>query len=155
MAGIRFDVPVTTDALTATTAKSVVGSKAATNVRLKVTGVGMSFDGATSSNAPAVCAFMQATFATNGPGTNSTSVTPSKRDTGCAETIQSTHAKTWTTEPTVLTVQQVLDVGQFNGSVVIMHPFADPFVVIGAQGCVLRITSPNNVNGSHYLTEEE
>jgi hypothetical protein len=67
---------------------------------------------------------MQATFATNGPGTNSTTVTPAKRDTGRAETVQGTHAKTWTVEPTVLTLQRPLDIGQFNGVVVYMHPFA-------------------------------
>src|SRR5690348_10168494 len=109
MAYNQFDVPATTVALVAATAKSVVGLKAATNVCVKVTELSMSFDGATSSNAPAVCEFMQSTFATNAPGTNSTSVTPSKRDTGRAETIQATAAKAWTTEPTVLTLQRTVD----------------------------------------------
>jgi hypothetical protein len=151
----QFDVPATTVALTAATAKSVLGSKAATNVCVKLTEVSTSFDGATSTNAPAVCEVMQATFATNGPGTNSTSVTPPKRDTGRAETIQSTHAKNWTTEPTVLTLQRTLDIGQYNGVVCYMHPFASPIVIIGGQGYVLRITSPNNVNFSGGLVEEE
>jgi len=151
----QFDVPATTVALTATTAKSVVGIKAATNVCVKVTELSISFDGATSTNAPAVCEFMQSTFGANPPGTNSTSVTPPKRDTGRAETIQATAAKTWTTEPTALTLQQSLDVGQYNGCLVKMFPFASPFIVIGAQGCVLRITSPNNVNYSGGLVGEE
>lgn len=155
MAYNQFDVPATTVALTAATAKSVVGVKAASNICVKVTEVSTSFDGATSSNAPAVCEFMQSTFATNGPGTNSTSVTPAKRDTGRAETIQATAAKTWTTEPTVLTLQRTLDIGQFNGVVVYMHPFASPFIIIGGQGAVLRINSPNNVNYSGGLTGEE
>lgn len=155
MAANLFDVPASTVALTAATAKSVLGVKAAANVCAKLTEVGASFDGATSSNAPAVCEFMQSTFATNGPGTNSTSVTPAKRDTGRAETIQATAAKNWTTEPTVLTLQRPLDIGQFNGVVVYMHPFAAPFIVIGGQGAVLRVNSPNNVNFTGSLGGEE
>lgn len=155
MACNQFDVPASTVACVTATAKSVLGLKAAANVCAKITEVGASFDGATSSNAPAVVEFMQSTFATNAPATNSTSVTPAKRDTGRAETIQATAAKAWSAEPTVLTLQRTLDIGQFNGVVVYMHPFASPFVVIGGQGCVLRVTSPNNVNFSGGLTGEE
>lgn len=155
MAHNKVDYPASTVALTATTAKSVLGVKAATNVCFKLTEVHISFDGATSSNAPAVCESMQSTFATNGPGTNSTSVTPAKRDTGRAETVQATAAKTWTTEPTVLTLQRVIDIGQFNGVVINMFPFDCPFIVIGGQGFVLRVTSPNNVNFSGALSGEE
>jgi hypothetical protein len=155
MACNQFDVPASTVALTAATAKTVLGVKAAANVCVKLTEVGASFDGATSSNAPAVCEFMQATFATNPPGTNSTSVTPAKRDTGRAETVQATAAKTWTVEPTVLTNQRPLNIGQFNGVVVFMHPFSSPFNIIGGQGAALRINSPNNVNFTGSLTGEE
>lgn len=151
----QFDVPATTVACVAATAKSVLGIKAATNVCVKLTEVSTSFDGATSTNAPAVTEFMQSTFGANAPGTNSTSVTPPKRDTGRAETIQATAAKAWSTEPTTLTLQQSLDVGQYNGVVVKMFPFASPFIVIGGQGAVLRITSPNNVNFSGGLVGEE
>lgn len=155
MANNKFDVPASTVALTATTAKTVLGIKAATNVCIKVTEVGISFDGATSSNAPVVCESMQSTFATNGPGTNSTSVTPAKRDTGRAETIQATAAKTWTTEPTVLTLQRVIDVGAFNGVFYNIFPFDTPFIIIGGQGFVIRLTAPNNVNFSGSLCGEE
>lgn len=151
----RFDVPASTVACTAATAKCVLGIKAATNQCVNLTEVAISFDGATSSNAPAVCEFMQSTFGANAPGTNSTSVTPSKRDTGRAETVQATAAKTWSTEPTTLTLQRSLDVGQFNGVAVYIHPFASPFIIIGGQGCVLRITSPNNVNFSGWLSADE
>ncbi len=155
MAGNIVDVPTKTDALTATTAKTVLGAKAATNVRLRLTEVSASFDGATSSNAPVVCEFMQSTFGANAPGTNSTTVTPSKRDTGYAETVQGTFGKTWTTEPTTLTLQRVLDVGAFNGLAVYMHPFAAPFMIIGGQGAAFRLTAPNNVNASCGLVVEE
>lgn len=155
MAANQFDVPANTVALTAATAKTVLGIKAATNVCVKVTEVGISFDGATSTNAPAVCEFTQCTYGANPPGTNSTSVTPSKRDAGRAETIQATAARNWTTEPTTQTLQRVLDVGQYNGVVVYMHPFASPHVVVGGGGVGVRITSPNNVNFSGGITGEE
>jgi hypothetical protein len=151
----QFDVPASTVALTASTAKSVLGIKASTNVCVKVIEVSVSMDGSTSTNAPAVCEFMQSTFGANAPGTNSTSVTPSKKDTGRAETIQATAAKAWSTEPTTLSLQQSLDIGQYNGTVVKMFPFASPFIIIGAQGCVHRITSPNNVNFSGGIAGEE
>lgn len=155
MAYNQFDVPAATVALTAATAKTVLGIKAATNVCVKVTEVGISFDGATSTNAPAVCEFMQSTFGANPPGTASISVTPAKRDTGRAETIQATAAKTWTTEPTTLALQRPIDLGQYNGALIYMHPFASPFIIIGGQGCALRITSPNNVNYTGSLGGEE
>lgn len=155
MANMLFDVPAATVACTAATAKCVLGLKAATNVCVKVTEVAASFDGATSTNAPAVVEWMQSTFGANAPGTNSTSVTPAKRDTGRAETIQATAAKTWSTEPTTLAIQRPLDIGQYNGVLVYMYPFSAPHIVIGGQGAVLRITSPNNVNFSGSLGGEE
>ncbi len=115
MAYMQFDIPAVTVALTAATAKTVLGTKAATNVCVKLTEVGISFDGATSSNAPAICEFGQCTFGANSPGTQSTTVPAAKRDTGRAESVQSTSAKTWTTEPTTIVTQRPLDIGQYNG----------------------------------------
>jgi hypothetical protein len=152
MAYNQFDVPFATVALTASTAQTVAGISAATNVVVQVTEVSFSFDGATSSNAPAVCEWDQNTFATNGPGTNSTSVTPSKKDTGRGETIQATAAKHWTTEPTVLTQQWPIDIGQYNGVYHYIHPFASPFIIIGGKGGSLKINSPNNVNTSGKIS---
>ncbi len=155
MAANQFDVPVRSVALTAATPKSVAGVKAAANVALKVLESCVTFDGATSSNAPAVCDFNRCTFATNSPGTNSTSVTPLKREPGRAETIQATAAFTWTTEPTTLTANFSRDIGQFNGVYHYIAPFASPHIVAGGAGWVLTITSPNNVNASCSITAEE
>lgn len=115
MAYLQADVPFATVALTASTAQTIVGVKAPTNQVVKVLEAAVGFDGANSANAPSVIDYGNCTFATNGPGTNSTSVTPTKRDSGRGETIQSTAAKHWTTEPTVITVNRNMDVGQFNG----------------------------------------
>lgn len=155
MAMNQFDVPYRSVACVAATAKSVVGLKAAANVALKLLEASVSFDGATSSNAPAVVDFNRCTFATNGPGTNSSSVTPLKRDPGRAETIQATAAFGWTTEPTVLTANHSKDVGQFNGLYHYINPFASPHIIVGGQGFTITVTSPNNVNTTGSLAAEE
>jgi hypothetical protein len=155
MAANIVDINYGTVAVVTATAKSVVGLKAAANQAVKVLESSVSFDGATSSNAPAVVEFTTSTFATNSPGTASTSVTPTKREPGRAETTQMTAAKTWTTEPTVLTVVRTMDVGQYNGIYHYIHPFSSPQVIAGGAGFVIRITSPNNCNVSGHLTAEE
>lgn len=155
MAGNQFDLPYRSVACTAATAKSVVGVKAAANIAIKVLEASVSFDGATSSNAPAVVDFDRCTFGANSPGTNSTSLTPLKRDPGRDETVQATAAHTWTTQPTTLTAQFSKDVGQFNGLYHYVLPFASPLMVAGGAGFVITITSPNNVNATGHITCEE
>lgn len=156
MAANRFDVPYRSVALVAATIKTVVGVKAATNVCLELLEAKATFDGATSSNAPAVVDFSRCTFATNSPGTNSTAYVPSAtagyRDPGRAETLQATAAVNWTTEPTVLSVQDPGDIGQFNGVYQYILPFNSPMIIVGGKGFVIAITSPNNVNSSGKLT---
>ena len=148
MAYNQFSVPAKTIACVATTIKTVVGVDAATNVCVQITETSLSFDGATSSNAPAVCEFDQITFATNAPGTASASQPLIKKDTGRAESFQATGATAWTTQPTVIVVQWPIDIGQYNGLYHYIFPFASPFICIGGKGCGISVTSPNNVNYS-------
>lgn len=155
MAALICDVPFSAVALTGTTAETVVGALAPTNQRIKILEAGISFDGATSTNVPALVELCYNTFGANPPGTNSTSVTPAKRDRSAAETVQSTAAKTWTTEPTTITVQQSKYVGQFNGLYHYILPFAGPYIIPGAKGFSMRVTSPNNVNCAGHLSLEE
>jgi hypothetical protein len=155
MAANIVDITANTVALVAATAKTVLGLRAATNQAVRVLEMSVSFDGATSSNAPAVVEFATCTFATNAPGTASTSVTPTKREPGRAETTQLTAARTWTTEPTVVTPVRVIDIGQYNGVYHYIHPFASPHILAGGGGGIIRITSPNNVNFSGHMTAEE
>lgn len=155
MAYLQAEVNYFTVALTAATAKSVAGVAAATNQAIKVLETSISFDGATSTNAPAVVDIARCTFATNAAGTNSTTVTPAKKDPGRAETVQTTGGKNWTTEPTVITVFRSIDVGQYNGLYHYIAPFAAPLIVVGGQGLVIRANSPNNVNCSGAIEFEE
>lgn len=155
MAAINFLVPYSSVALTAATAKTVVGINPAANYRVRVLEAKVSFDGATSTNAPAVVDFCFVTFATNAPGTNSTTVTAVVKDKDVVETVQSACAKTWTAEPTVVTVAETTDVGQFNGIYHYICPFAVPYVIKTSLGFGIRINSPNNVNVSGKLEAEE
>lgn len=156
MAANQFDVPFRSVALTAATAKTVIGVKAATNVALKLLEAAGTFDGATSTNAAAVVDFNRCSFTSSSPGTNSTAISsPPKREPGRAETIQATAAHTWTTEPAALTAQFSKDVPQFQGIYHYVHPFSSPHIIVGGQGFVVTITSPNTVNTTGHLTCEE
>lgn len=155
MAMLQFEVNWLTVALTAATAKSVAGVKAAANQVVKILEVSVSHDGSTSSNAPDVTDFGRCTFATNSPGTNSTTLTPGKKDPGRAETIQATAAHTWTTEPTVITAFRSINLAQYNGLYHYIVPFAAPWLVVGGQGFVVRQNSPNNVNSTGAIECEE
>lgn len=155
MAYNQFDANAVTVALTGGAAKSVNGVFAATNIALKLLEMMVSFDGATSTNAPAVCDFARCTFATNPPGTNSTSTTVQKRDPGRAETIQATAGNTWTVEPTVVTPQFTQDVAQYDGQFAYLCPQTSPIILVGGKGFVIRINSPNACNTSNHLTNEE
>lgn len=154
MAYNQFDVSAQTVSY-ATGLKTALGGKASTNVVVKVLEAAFSFDGSTSTATPAQCEFDQITFATNGPGTNSTSVTPAKKDTGRAETVQSTWGKTWTSQPTVITVQWPIAVAQYNGIYHYINPFVSPFIIIGGQGAGISINSSATVNFSGKLSCEE
>jgi hypothetical protein len=157
MAMNQFDVPYASVALTGTTVKTVAGVKASTNVALKLLEAAISFDGATSTATPAVVDFGRCTFATNSPGTASTSLTlgNTKRDPGRAETIQATAGFTWTSEPTVITPQHSKDIGQFNGIYHFIHPMASPIIIAGGAGFVIRVTPTATVNVTGHMTCEE
>lgn len=155
MAFLQADVPFSAVALTGTTARTVVGVKAATNQAVKIVGIKLSFDGSTSTATPVLVEMARCTFATNGPGTASTSATPVKRDSGRGETIQATAATAWTSEPTVITVAEAQYVGAYNGLYDMPISWDRPFILPGGQGFVLRLTAPANVNASGTLIFEE
>src|SRR5208283_3876798 len=154
MAYQQFDVPAQTVSY-ATGLKTALSIKAAANQVVKVLEAMFSFDGSTSTATPAQCEFDQITFATGVSGTNSTTVTPAKTDTGRAETIQSVCTKTWTTQPTAITVQWPIAVAQYNGIYHYVNPFVSPFICIGGQGCGISINSSATVNFSGKLHAEE
>ena len=143
MAGLEFSAAGIQIACTDTVGTKL-GVKAAANHPVKVYGFWWSFDGTDSTDGPALIEVGNCTFASNGPGTNSTSVTPYSTN-GRTETIQATAGKTWTAEPTVITVARAVTLPTYMGTATIFFPFARPILVPGAAGLVLRITLPASV----------
>src|SRR5229473_128263 len=63
-------------ALAAATAKTVIGAKAHANSGLLLSAATIAFDGVTASAVPVLIELSSLSWATNSPGTNSTSTTP-------------------------------------------------------------------------------
>ena len=128
-------------ALSAATAKSVLGVKSHANFGLDLKKFKVGFDGVTASAVPVLVELCYATFATNSPGTASTSVTPAQIY-GRSVTVGATAAKTWTTEPTVLTVVQEWLLSPNGGLVMYDFPLGDTPDSAVSEGFVIRCTAP-------------
>ena len=86
------------------TAKTILGVDANSNFGINLLGWWVDFDGVTSSNPPVKLQLLVCTFATNAPGTNSTSVTV-KQNYGRLANTGFAAARNWTAEPTVIESQ--------------------------------------------------
>lgn len=153
MACNPFTVQAVTQAVTATP-KSILGFKPATNVACKALRLDVTLDGADATKGPALIEICHCTWATQGTmGTNNTAVTPAKKDTTRAETLQVVAGRAWTTEPTVLTVVDSFNVPSYMG-VVLGYKIDLP--ISGGAGIVIRVTSSAiNCNVTLTLHGEE
>lgn len=144
MARSLYDVSTTADvpSAAAATAKCIIGVKAHANSGLLVTGWWISFDGVTASEKPVLVELMYSTFATNSPGTASTSETPAQV-TGRVLTAGFTAARAWTTEPTVLTVLEVKECDPNKGLFHFEIPLGDEPDSALAEGFAIRATVPS------------
>jgi hypothetical protein len=140
-------------ALSAATAKSVIGVKSHANFGLDLKKIRVGFDGVTATAVPVLIELCYATFATNSPGTNSTSVTPAQLY-GRVITAGFTAGKTWTTEPTVLTVLDEWLLTPNGGSAWYDIPLGDTPDSAVSEGWVLRLTAPATVNARAGLWVE-
>ena len=132
-------------ALAAATAKTILGAKAHANSGLQLKGFDISFDGVTASAVPVLVEVGYCTFATNSPGTASTSVT-ARQKYGRVLTAGFTGAKTWTTEPTVITVQKEFLLSPNGGTYSYQFPLGmEPDTAL-AEGLVIRCNAPAIVN---------
>lgn len=133
-------------ALAAATAKCVVGVKAHANSGLMLCGFTLAFDGVTASAVPVLVEVMYSTWATNSPGTNSTSTTP-RQVNGRVLTAGFTSGKTWTTEPTALTACFPEFLLTPNGGMFTYNfPLGTEPDTALAEGFVIRLTAPAAVN---------
>jgi hypothetical protein len=132
-------------ALSAATAKSIVGVKSHANFGLDLKKARVGFDGTTASAVPVLVELCYATFATNSPGTASTSRTPAQLY-GRTIAVGATAASAWTTEPTVLTVLEELLITPNGGLVMYDIPLGDTPDSAVSEGFVIRCTAPATVN---------
>lgn len=131
--------------LSASTAKSVLGVQAAADFAIDIKKIWWGFTGTAASEAPVTCELLYATFATNAPGTNSTSVTPLQLY-GRTTTSGVLAGKTWTTEPTVLTTVAEIPLTPNGGAALYDYPLGDsPDCGLG-HGFVLRFTAAATVS---------
>lgn len=132
-------------ALSAATAKTILGAKAHANSGLQLSALRLGFDGVTASAVPVLVELCYCTWATNSPGTASTSVTPAQKS-GRVLTAGFTAAKTWTTEPTVLTVLDEWLITPNGGLALLDIPLGNEYDSALAEGFALRLTAPAAVN---------
>lgn len=132
-------------ALAAATAKSIIGVKGNAAFGVDLLGFKVGFDGVTASAVPVLIELCYATFATSSPGTNSTSTTI-RTNYGRAVASGMTAGKTWTVEPTVLTVMEEFLLTPNGGLVLANLPRDRTPDSAFAEGFVLRCTAPAIVN---------
>ena len=94
-------------ALVTATAKTVLGVLAPATFGMDLRGIEIAFDGVTTTDKAVLCEVCKCTWATNPPGTNSTSNTV-QQVYGTTIVAGFTGAYNWTVEPTVLSVVKTL-----------------------------------------------
>jgi hypothetical protein len=132
------------------TAKTVIGVRSGASFGLDLKKVRVSLDGTTATAVPVLVELCYATFATNSPGTNSTSITPAQL---YGRTIAHgiTAAKTWTAEPTVLTPLDEWLLTPAGGLVILDIPLGDTPDSAVSEGFALRLNAPAVVNARAAL----
>jgi hypothetical protein len=138
-------------ALSATTAKTVIGIAAGSVGAPTLASFGISFDGVTQANVPVLCEPVSGTNATNPPGTNSTSMTPKQIRGWSKGGPSSTGAYNWTAEPTVLEVYDKVYLTPAGGLLSVQLPLdREPAAIATAATQFkffgIRMTAPNAVN---------
>lgn len=131
--------------LSAATAKCVIGAKAHANSSLLLLKIRFGFDGVTASAVPVLVEVCYCTFGANAPGTNSTSVTAAQ-GSGRVLTAGFTMGKTWTTEPTTITVLEEALITPNGGAVWYDWPLATEYDCALGEGFAVRFTAPATVN---------
>ncbi len=131
--------------LSAATAKTIIGAKAHANSGLQLKSFMVAFDGVTSSAIPVLVELGYCTFGANAPGTNSTSTTV-RQNYGRVLTAGFTSGKTWTTEPTTITVFKEFLLAPDKGVIAYQFPLGmEPDTAL-AEGLVIRCTAPATVS---------
>lgn len=132
-------------ALSAATAKTVLGVRSNAAFGLDLKKYRVSLDGTTASAVPVLVELCSATFATNPPGTSSTAVTP-VQTYGRTIAHGVTGGQAWTSEPTVLAVVDTWLLTPNGGTLGLDIPLGDTPDSAVSEGFALRLTAPAAVN---------
>lgn len=132
-------------ALAAATPKTVLGWQAHANSGLLLVKFRVSFDGNNPSASPVTVELCYCTWATNAPGTNSASVTPSQ-ESGRAMAVGATAAKNWAAEPTSLTVLEEGSLTPASGYLLYDYPLGTELDAAPNEGFAIRCNAPATVN---------
>jgi hypothetical protein len=146
-----YTVETTADvALTAATAKTILGIVAASGVACRLVEAGISFDGVSATAEPVTVELCRSSGAGAGTSTSQTPV----QTRGATRTVQCSGARNYTAEPTTLTVLKRWLLHPQTG---MMHqlPLGREPEHTGAGGLFLRCTAPANVNAQAYMEFEE
>lgn len=146
-----YSVQTTADvALSAATAKTILGVVAGSGIACRATEIGVSFDGVSSIAEPVTVELCRGDG--SGAGT-STSQTPAQVR-GATRTVQCSGARNYSAEPTTLTVLKRWLVHPQTGAM-FQLPLGREVEHTGAGGLFLRLTAPATVNAQGYIEFEE
>lgn len=134
-----------TVALAAGVAKSILGVRGNAAFGVDLKNWSISFDGVTASAASVLVELCYATFASNPPGTASTSTTIDQRY-GRVGASGMTGGRNWTTEPTVLTGFAELMLDPYKGALIYDWPLGETPDTDLNHGFVIRCNAPAAVN---------
>ena len=132
-------------ALGAGVAKTVIGVQAQAAAGLQLKSFEIGFDGVTASAVPVLVEVMYSTFATNAPGTGSTATTE-RQIYGRVLAAGYLGGKTWTAEPTALTLIKEFPLAADKGLVAYQWPLGQEPDCAFSEGFVVRCTAPAAVN---------
>lgn len=125
----------------ATTAKTIFGVKGDAGHGIDLYRWWFNFDGVVGSEKPILIELCECSWATNAPGTNSTTVTVNQV---AGPTLAETFAagRNWTAEPTTLTPIESFDYDPYKGYWSYDFPLGDSPDSAVAEGFAIRMTIP-------------
>lgn len=138
--------------LVANTPKSILGVRAGASFGLDLQDWNVYFNGTSAAQVPVVIDLCYATFATNPPGTASTSETPVQQY-GRVLTHGMTAARNWTTEPTALTVIGKGFLSPAGGFIIRDIPLGRTPDTALNEGFVIRCTTPSGAANVDVIGE--
>jgi len=112
---------------------------------------GVSFDGTSATAEPCTVELCYSTQATAGTNTSFTPV----QIRGATRTVQGTAARSYSAEPTTLTVWKRWLVHPQTGIEMQFPLGREPEEIVTADGICLRVTAPATVNCQAYMEIEE